>query len=156
MYIRVSSHSGTDIDSDRRRVDQLDLPDPFRGDRSDMPGQRPALNDCFQGRDQALQDQRGLAGTGNPCDRDHTAFGKVCLQRPDRMDLSCGEMDPAHGKHFLYRHVSAKVDNPFPGQKRSDPGSRIILYLRQGTAGDHGTAFCPGFRSHFDQPVRFF
>ena len=65
VYIRIGGHGGTDIHSDWRGINQLDMSDTLRLHSPHMSRQpRPACKG-LQGGDKAFEYQRRLAGTGN-------------------------------------------------------------------------------------------
>ena len=105
--IGIGRHRGADVDADGRRVDQLDAPDSFRFHRFYMLRQLLSRDMGLQGGNQALQDQRRLARSGYAGHRRKPSFGKLCLQRPHRMDRSGGKMNPPFRKHF-------RAGNPAP------------------------------------------
>ena len=151
VHIGIGRHRGTDIDPDRRGVDQLDLTDARRIDRTDMFRQFLTRRHRFQRRDQTLQNQGRLPRTGNARHDRETPFRNIHFERFDRMDRSGRKMDPPKFENiriFLYRQ-----DVFLFLQERPDHGMRVPADFRNNAFRDHPAAVRSRFRPQLDQPV---
>lgn len=99
MHIGVSRNGRTDVDADRRCVDQLDLFDPLGLDRKDMRRQTGPRNMRLQPGHKAFQNQRRLARAGHAGHDREPALRNFRLQRLYRMDSRRGQADFSRCKH---------------------------------------------------------
>jgi hypothetical protein len=116
-----------------------------------MTGQRQFAEQRLRGRDEAVQDQGGLPGSGRPGQRGEAVQREgggdpvqvVQVTDLDR-DLAAGigrrGMVPPHGGRAR--------------QERADDGARVGGQLSRSALGDNGPAMRSGGRAELDDPVR--
>lgn len=106
----------------------------------------------FQRRNQALQNQGGLAGAGYAGHGDQPPLRQVHFQRLYRVDGSSGQVQPPQRKHLLGRSPLPHLELA-AGQKWADLGTGVLLDLCQRALCNDLSALRACFGPQLDQPV---
>ena len=149
----IGCDSRTDINSDRRSINELNVLNPLSVNGTDMLRQRLAVNRHSQRRYKAFQNHCGFTGTryaGNNC---QPALRNIYLQRLNGMNLRGSKMNVAVSKQLLLLSAAFPLCRCLSGKERADLRSRICFYLRYCSLRNYMTATGTCLRSHFHKPV---
>ena len=136
---------------DRGGVDLDDLADAGQVQTTDMPGQRGGAQQRPRGRDEAVQDQGGLAGPGRPGQRGQPVQREGGGNVVQVVQVADVQDDLPAGTGPRWTVTSHGLG---PGQERADNRVRVGFQLARGALGDHRTALGAGRGAEFDDPVR--
>ena len=153
MHAGIGGHGGADIDADGRRVDELHVRDALGADIPDVRRQRTAADACLQRGDQALEHHGRLAGAGHAGHDRQPPLWDVDLQRLDRVDLRCGQMNGSLRKHVGLFSARAQHRLRPAGQERSDLRGGIRRDRGHRPLRDDAAALRACLRPHLDDPV---
>ena len=151
MHVRVSRNGGADIDADRGRVDQLNVPYSFRLNGPDVLRHLFPAAEGIQRRDKTFQDQRRLARSRYPGNYSESGLRNAHRERLDRVDPVC--LHPDFAVRESTRPRAAPDRLLLPGKVPADDGYLVSFNFFQGSFRNDHPAFCSRFRSHLDKPV---
>ena len=152
MHIGVSRNGRTDVDADRRCVDQLDLFDPLGLDRKDMRRQTGPRNMRLQPGHKAFQNLRRLARAGHAGHDREPALRNFRLQRLYRMDSRRGQADFSRCKHRSGTFLPPG-NHRRGGEERPDLRIRTCPNVLHGPLRDYAPAAGAGLRPQLNDPV---
>ena len=119
-----------------------------------MFGQFGAADGGLQRGDQAFQNQRGLAGTGNAGHDGQTPFGNAHFQRFDGVERGCRQPDRPQRKHLFARHRRAQPLFLRAGAKeRPDQRTTVGRQRGYGALRQNAPAVRAGPGAHLHDPV---
>ncbi len=153
VYIGVGRHRRPDVDADRRRVNQPDLPDAVRLYILYMRRQRFSFGSRLQSRNQALQHQRRLPGAGNARDNRQLPFRKSDMERLYRVQGAHLHLNRPGVKQLRLRRAHPHIHPGLIRKERPDHRLLIFLQIFDCPLRDHAAAAGTRLRPHLDHPV---
>ena len=155
VHVGIGGYRGTHIDADGRRVDELHLRDAVCFHSLHMPRQGRAVHFGLQRRDEAFQNEGGLAAAGHTRDDGEPPLGQVQFQRLHGVDGVRGKVDAPQREQLIFRRAGPRMDARPAREKRPDLGGEACFNFRDGPLRNDVPALCTGFRAHLDEPVGF-
>ena len=153
--VGVGGHRGAHVDADGRGVDELDLRNAGRFHGAHVLRQPAPRNGRLQRRDEAFEDQRGLARAGYAGDDAQPPLGKFHFQRPHGVDGSGGKPQPPEAEQFLPARPRPQSIRSRLAQKRPDAGGGVRSQLRHRSLRDDAPAVRARAGAHLHQMVGF-